>query len=153
MHQMKHLKTLFISGFMLCLPFALLAQGADIIGTWQLVKQTSCLEETASGAEEDAAGLRKAPSDGVPSGQLVRFKNNASGEESARILNSARTANAKRFYYKFNGDMLLILDKKSQTISDSYMVDKFTPDSLIISNSSRPCEVRIFVKINEEQPN
>lgn len=152
MYQMKLFTIIFISGFILCLSFAASAQDANIIGTWQLVKQTSCLEEVASGDEEDEAGLRKAMP-GVPSGQLVSFKNNASGEESTRILNSARNANSKKFYYKFSGDMLLILDKKSQTISDSYMVDKFTADSLIISNSSRPCEVRIFAKINGEQPN
>lgn len=152
MHQMKLFKIIFISGFALCLSLALSAQDATIIGTWQLVKQTSCLEEVASGAETKAV-LRKDATEGVASGALVTFKSNATGEEPTRILNSARAANSKKFYYKFNGKMLLILDKKSQTISDSYIVDKFTADSLIISNSSRPCEVRIFVKINQEQPN
>lgn len=153
MYQMKLFKIIFISGFALCLSFALSAQDANIIGTWQLVKQTSCLEEVASGAEETEAGLRKDTTEGVAAGALVTFKSNATGEEPTRILNSSRAANSKKFYYKFNGEMLLILDKKSQTISDSYLVDKFTADSLIISNSSRPCEVRIFVKINVEQPN
>ena len=64
-----------------------------------------------------------------------------------------KVANQKKFYYKFNGEMLLILDKKTQTISDSYMVDKFSADSLVISDASRPCETMIFVKINEQPPN
>lgn len=81
--------------------------------------------------------------------QVVNFKKNASGTESSRILNTSTTANPKKFLYKFNGDMLLILDKRSQTISATYLVDKFTADSLIISNSARPCETRIFVKITD----
>ena len=150
---MKLLKITFISAFLFCLCFRLSAQNANIIGTWQLVKQTSCVEEVASDGVQNKAQLDNALPEEVAPGLLVSFKGNATGEESAPILNSARAGNSKKFYYKFNGDMLLILDKKSQTISDSYMVDKFTADSLVISNASRPCEIRIFVKINEEQPN
>jgi hypothetical protein len=130
----------------------LLAQ--DIVGDWQLIKQSSCLEEEANGQAETPDDLRKEMHGQSPVGQqVVSFKSNASGEESTRILNSGKTTNSKKFFYKFNGEMLLILDKKSQTISDSYMVDKFTTDSLIVSNASRPCETMIFLKINEQTPN
>lgn len=112
------------------------------------------MEETADEGGDSGEKLREEMhSQTSPSPQIVSFKANSSGEESTRILNSGKTANAKKFYYKFNGEMLLILDKKSQTISDNYIVDKFTRDSLIISNSSRPCEIRIFVKINQQLPN
>lgn len=144
---MKLFKILLASVCLFWLGFTASAQTGNIIGDWRLVKQSTCIEQSANGDAhqeiENTAG----------SGQVVTFKDNASGEESSPVLNSARTSNSKKFYYKFNGDMLLILDKKSQTISDSYMVDKFTADSLIISNASRPCETRIFVKINREQPN
>lgn len=145
---MKRFKILFATGCLLCLHFTASAQPGNIVGSWKLVKQSTCLEQAANG--DDAQQSMQSTS---ASGQVVTFKDNASGEESSPLLNSAKTSNARKFYYKFNGDMLLILDKKSQTISDSYMVDKFTADSLIISNSSRPCETRIFVKINGEQPN
>jgi len=129
------------------------APAQNIVGAWQLVKQSSCLEEQASGNTEDMKELRKEMHAQASAGQVVTFKSNASGEESTRILNSSKSANQKKFLYKFNGEMLLILDKKSQTISDSYLVDKFTADSLIISNASRPCETRIFVKITGGPPN
>lgn len=147
---MKLLKILLASGYLFCLPFTASAQTEEIVGSWQLVKQSTCLEQTANGRDAKAQQNMPSPS---ASGQVVTFKDNASAEESTPLLNSARSSNPKKFLYKFNGDMLLILDKKSQTISDSYMVDKFTPDSLIISNTSRPCETRVFVKINGEQPN
>jgi hypothetical protein len=131
-----------------------LAQRGDISGTWQLVSQSSCVDETASADDDDSGELRNdMHSLSGTTARLVTFRDNSSGEESTRILNSKRTANNKKFFYKFNGEMLLILDKKTQTISDSYMVDKFTTDSLIISNASRPCETKIFVKINRDRPN
>ena len=131
-----------------------LAQTGDISGTWQLVRQSNCMDETASADDDDSEELRSdMHSRSQATERLVTFKDNSSGEESTRILNAKKTANNKKFFYKFNGEMLLILDKKTQTISDSYMVDKFTPDSLIISNASRPCETKIFVKINRDQPN
>ena len=149
---MNILKISFLTGFILSAHLRASGQEANILGSWQLVKQGSCVEEVANSQDDAAAELRKEMGANA-SAQIVSFKGNSTGEESTRILNSTKTANTKKFYYKFNGEMLLILDKKSQTISDSYLVDKFTSDSLIISNASRPCEIRIFVKINQEQPN
>ena len=146
--MMKLLNILLTSGYLICLHFTASAQTGNIVGSWQLVKLSTCLEEAANGSE---AGQNAQSASA--SGQVVTFKDNASGEESSPVLSSARSTNQKRFFYKFDGDMLLILDKKSQTLSDSYMVDKFSSDSLVISNVSRPCETRIFVKINGEQPN
>lgn len=144
---MKLSRTFFLTGFIILFALSLSAQ--SLVGNWQLVKQGSCLEEAANGQDDSLTSLRadmQSRSSSTP--QVVSFKANFSGEESTRILNSGRVANPKKFFYKFNGEALLILDKKSQTISDSYMVDKFSADSLILSNSSRPCETMIFVKIN-----
>lgn len=137
---------LIATGFMLCLQLPVVAQSGDIVGKWQLVKQSTCLDQETNGISED-------PQDASASRGIVTFKENASAEESAPLLNSAKNTNSKKFFYKFDGDVLLILDKKSQTISDSYMVDKFSKDSLIVSNSARPCETHIFVKINHQQAN
>lgn len=128
--------------------------GQNIVGSWQLVKQSNCLDEQANEQADEPGDLRQEMHAQSSAGQrVVSFKSNASGEESTRILNSGKVANPKKFLYKFNGKMLLILDKKSQTISDSYIVDKFSADSLIISNASRPCQTMIFVKITEQAPN
>lgn len=130
------------------------ANAQSLVGTWQLVREGNCMDEVASAGNtpdsdstEDLRGDMYSRTSATP--RIVSFRENASGEESTRILNTRRTANAKKFFYKFNGEMLLILDKKSQTISDSYLVDKFTADSLILSNASRPCEIRIFVRTTQ----
>ena len=152
---MKLLKISLSLAFAILLPFTLSAQSGGIVGSWQLVKQGSCLEETPTADQEQSLeNLRRQMQSRTPvTAQVVNFKKNSTGNESSRILNTDKTSNPKKFYYKFNGKMLLILDKRSQTISDSYIVDKFTADSLIVSNSARPCETRIFIKISEEGAN
>ena len=151
---MKLLKILLIPVLIIGFQLSVRAQGPSLIGDWQLVKQGSCLEETASSQADSGQSLRKdMQTHTTATPQVVNFKENSSGEESTRILNNSKSANQKKFFYKFNGEMLLILDKKTQTISDSYLVDKFTSDSLIVSNSARPCETKIFVKISEDQAN
>ncbi len=131
------------------------AQVGILVGDWQLVEQSRCEELATDQSVERRENLHsEVRSRGAnASSGVVSFKPNSTGEESVRLLNSGKSANPKKFFYKFNGDMLLILDKKSQTISDSYLVDKFTADSLIISNASRPCEIMIFTKITARSPN
>ena len=150
---MKLRTILLIPGLILCVQLSSFAQTGNIVGSWQLVKEGSCLEETASNKDVGETLREEMHSRNSATPQVVNFKENATGDESSRILNTSKTANQKKFYYKFNGEMLLILDKKSQTISDSYLVDKFTTDSLIVSNASRPCDTKIFLKISQEPAN
>ena len=125
--------------------------GQTIVGSWQLVKQSSCLEdempEEANDTIDNMMMKMKGMSDATP--QVIKFKEKGTGEESTRILGKRRSANDRNFLYKFDGETLYILDKKSQTLIDAYTVDKFSTDSLIISNASMACETRIFVKIKE----
>lgn len=106
------------------------------------------MEENMTAANDTAQRMIEDMKEmGSPSAQVVVFKEKMAGEESTRILTKKKTSNNKNFLYLFDGETLMILDKKSQTISNSYMVDKFSADSLIISNSSRPCETRIFLRL------
>jgi outer membrane lipoprotein-sorting protein len=120
----------------------------SIVGSWQLVKQSNCMEENMTAANDTAQRMLEDMKDmGSASAQVVVFKEKMSGEEYTRILTKKRTTNNKNFLYRFDGETLMILDKKSQTLTNSYMVDKFSADSLIISNSTRPCETRIFLRL------
>lgn len=126
------------------------ADAQAILGNWQLVKQTNCMDDHLmidSDSTQELIDEMKSMSSALP--QVVKFREKGAGEESTRILNKKKTANNKTFNYKFNGNMLLILDKKSQTITANYTVDKISADSLILSHASRPCETRIFLKIKE----
>jgi hypothetical protein len=142
----------FFSGT-LCFLFVQVASKADaqtIIGTWQVVKQTSCLEDEMPSESDSVENMfADMKSREKPTPQIVRFKEKGSGEESTRILNKRRSANGQHFMYKFDNETLYILDKKSHTLIEAYTVDKFSADSLILSNSSRECETKILLKIKE----
>jgi hypothetical protein len=122
------------------------ATAQSLVGKWQLSKQTSCIEsEIESGDEEDLVDDMKSRDAASP--QVLHFKDNKSGEESTRILSRRKDTNSKGFLYKFDGTTLHILDKRSQTISESYIVEKLDGDSLILSNASRACDTKVFVRI------
>ncbi|MBT1700731.1 hypothetical protein KK083_27825 [Fulvivirgaceae bacterium PWU4] len=142
-------KSIIFTGWMIVLgSFSFGVRAQSIVGSWQLVKQSNCMEENMTAANDTAQRMIEDMKEmGSPSAQVVVFKEKMAGEESTRILTKKKTSNNKNFLYRFDGETLMILDKKSQTISNSYMVDKFSADSLIISNSSRPCETRIFLRL------
>lgn len=127
---------------------AVYAGAQSLVGKWQLMKQTTCIESDleAEEAEEDLVEEMKSRSS-AGSTRVIQFKDNRSGEESTQILSKRKDYGRQAFLYKFDGDNLYILDKRSQTISESYVVEKFRGDSLIISNSTRACDTKIFVRI------
>lgn len=125
--------------------------GQSIIGTWQLTKQENCIENQLPGEESSGNLADEMDKLSSPSSGIVRFREKGSVEESTRILTKKRKANASSLLYKLSGSTLLILDKKSQTLTETYSVDKISGDSLVLSNSSRPCEIRFFVKIRDSR--
>jgi hypothetical protein len=146
----KKMLFLIVPVSMLLIPMT--GRGQTIQGTWQLVKTANCMDEKIqadSDAEQELVDEMKGLSG--PSSRVVRFKDKGAGEETTRILNRKKTVNGKNFLYKINGETLLILDKRSQTISDSYSIDKLSRDSLILSNATRACEIRFFVKIKDRK--
>jgi len=127
------------------------AGAQSLVGKWQLVKQTTCIEAdlAADEADEETEDLvnemKSRSSAGTTS--VVQFKDNRSGEESTKILFKRKDYGSKNFLYKVDGSTLYILDKKSQTISESYVIEKLEGDNLILSNSSRACDTKVFVRI------
>jgi hypothetical protein len=82
-----------------------------------------------------------------PTAQVLRLKDNNTGDESTKIISKKKSYNSNAFLYKYNGSSLYFLDKKSKTIIEGFTVEKLQADSLIISNSARACETKIFVKL------
>jgi len=148
---MTHLMKLVRNILMICMVLSFVqatAQEAPLLGSWQLVSHVSCLEEASGQDSQEAVLRRDMQTRSSASAQVVTFKEKAKGVQSSRILNTSRVANSRNFLYRYNGELLLILDKKSQTITDSYFVEKLSADSLVVSSRSRPCDTRIFVKIH-----
>ncbi|HZI24005.1 MAG TPA: hypothetical protein VFD46_02950 [Chryseolinea sp.] len=124
------------------------AQAQSIIGRWQLVKQSHCVESELG---EEEAGVKEMVDDmkGLSGSEpsIIEFRENNTGSESTKIINSKKSYNSKSFLYRFSNESLYILDKKSKTIIDGFTVEKIDADSLIISNVERVCETKIFVRL------
>ena len=121
----------------------------SIVGTWQLTKQSTCISDelTPDTADEEELLMDMSLMSNRDIPLTIEFKDNNSGTENLHTLNSRKKSKYKNFLFKFDGDKLYILDKKSQTISEAYMIDQLTGDSLIYSNVSRPCETKVFVRL------
>lgn len=120
----------------------------SLVGTWQLVDHTTCLEGEL-GDEDEATGdlledIRSRES-GTPS--VIRFKDDNSGDESIRLLASRKSDKRNNFLYRYSEGKLYFLDKKSRLLVGSYDVDRLSTDSLVFSNASRACETRIFIRL------
>lgn len=122
----------------------------NIIGRWQLMKQSSCLEsqlDDPNQSEDMDQLLADRNSMNKRTADVIEFKAKMKAEQSTTILGKKKDANEKSFLYRFDGSSLHMLDKKSRTIIASYTVEKFTANSLILADAARPCEVRVFERI------
>lgn len=139
------MKTLAILAIALC-PLSIMGQ--SIVGKWQLMKESTCIENEIveeSDTEDELVADMKSRSRGEM--QVLTFKDKNAVEENTKIINKRKSYNSKSMLYKFTGTTLHILDKRSQTIIDSFSVEKLSADSLIISNTQRACDTKVFVKI------
>lgn len=137
-----------IVAFLFFLPAIAFSQSASIVGRWQLVKQSSCVDDEVSVDDDEMQDLvddMKSRSNKTP--QVIEFKSNNSGKENTKIISKKKSYNSNTFLYRLDEDNLYFLDKQSRTIIETYTVEELASDSLIISNSTRVCETRIFVRI------
>lgn len=120
----------------------------SIVGRWQLVKQTNCVEDQMDMSDADAEEMvsdMQGISGTTP--QVLNLKENNAAEESTRIVNRRKSYNSKSFLYKFDGEAIYFLDKRSRTIIEGFTVEKISADSLILTHSARVCETKVFVRL------
>ncbi|MCI0750562.1 MAG: hypothetical protein L0Y35_01875 [Flammeovirgaceae bacterium] len=127
------------------------AQAQTLVGSWQVVKQSSCLESKVDDLSKKDEDMKELLSDfGTMSNrtqQVVMFNDNQTGQQSTKTVREKKATNTVNFLYKYDGSNIYFLDKKSRTITSTFTVEKLTYDSLIYSNSSRPCETKVLIRI------
>ena len=138
---MKATITLMLS-FAFCL-----ANSQSLVGTWQLVKQTNCLEQEVSDTTKTDADLMKEfSSKSNRSPKVMVFRADNSGEENFRTMEKKKSNSLKKFLYKFDGTTIYILDKKSRLITGSLLVDTLTSESLVYHSTGKNCETVYLVR-------
>ena len=126
---------------------ALLSHAQSIVGRWQLVKQSTCVEDEVPADDDTQALVDDMKSMAGAAPQILEFRDNNTGQESTKIISKKKSYNSKSFLYRYNENGLYFLDKRSKTIIEGFTVERLEADSLIISNSSRVCETKIFVRV------
>ena len=132
----------------LVLSFAFcLANSQSLVGTWQVIKQTNCLEsEVSDTSKTDAELMKEFSSKSNLSPKVMIFRSDNSGEEGTKTIDKKKTSNVKKFMYKYDGTSIYLLDKKSHLIVNSLIVDILTSDSLEYHTSGRNCETVVLAR-------
>lgn len=143
------MKTTILIGLCFVLvTFNTIAYSQSLVGSWQLVNESTCVDDDLAPMDEDTEEvLNDMKAMSKPSTQVLILKDNNSGEESTKIISKKKSYNSKSFLYRHNSNSLYFLDKRSKTIIEGFNIEKLSTDSLIISNATRACETKVFVRI------
>ncbi len=128
-------------GLAMLMAAALNGFGQSITGTWQVMKESTCLGnelESPTETEEELANRMAALSGQTP--KVMQFNADNSGEQNWKSVGKKKAAVKEKFLYKVAEDVLYLLDKKSRLITETYLVQVLTADNLVLVNKSRPCE-------------
>src|SRR5687768_7857116 len=98
----------FITPLLFCSCF-IMCQAQSIIGTWQLVKHTSCMDDAIEVEDGTADMVNEMKSMAGTTRQVLVLRDNNTAEESTKIISRRKSYNSKSFLYKFTGDALYFL--------------------------------------------
>lgn len=125
-----------------------LTVGQSIVGDWQVTKQTNCLENEVSGTlKTDSVMLEARSSKSNHTPIVMTFRADNTGEERVKVMNKKKSADRKKFHYKFDNQNIYILDKKSHLIISDFVVEALTADTLIYYTQGKECEKTTLVRI------
>lgn len=133
---------IFILSFAFCL-----VKSQSLVGTWQVTRQSNCLEnEVTDTVRLDENMLKDFSSKSNRSPKIVSFNVDNSGEERIQEIDKKRAISTKKFHYKHDETNIYILDKKSHLIMNSLVIDKLTSDSLVYHAAGKECERTFLVR-------
>jgi|APTNR8051073442_1049403.scaffolds.fasta_scaffold00018_136 hypothetical protein len=125
-----------------------LINGQSIVGDWQVTKQTNCLEnEVYDTLKTDSEMLEARSPHSNHTPKVMSFRADNTGEESIKVQNKKKPANRKKFHYKFDGQNIYILDKKSHLIVGGFVVETLTTDALVYYSEGKECEKTTLVRV------
>src|SRR4051812_34774161 len=116
---MKYLLTfVFVTG-------VLLANAQDLVGTWQLTEEKSCLPATTFEKTDTETDLEKDMRRSRNSvARLITFDENGSGMEGIFSAGSKKGSDRNKFQWKMEGQQLYFLDKRSGIITQRFVIDE-----------------------------
>ena len=138
------MKTLIVFVFTL---ISLGSYSQSILGTWQMTDSKTCfqtnLKETET--EKELEGMMGGNSASSVA-KLIIFKKDGSGQEGIFSAGKKKGSDLNSFQYKFSGQELNFVDKKSGMITRRFVVDELTETSLKIHDAVKDCETKAFTR-------
>ena len=136
--------------FLLVLMVSQTAWAQSLVGKWQLMKQTSCIEselDNPNQSEDMDDLMAEMNSRKNRTADVIQFKTNYKGEQSTSILGKRKDVNDKNFIYNLTDKQLDILDPKSKTIIQTYIIEEITVSEMILADVNRTCDKKYFKKL------
>lgn len=125
------------------------AWAQSVEGTWQQTENKTCFQ--ANMEESDTEKELESAMHGTSASSVAKiivFKKDGSGEEGIFSAGKKKKrSQLSAFKYKFSGQELIFLDKKSGIITSRFVVDEISSTSLKIHDAARDCETRSFIKV------
>jgi hypothetical protein len=119
-----------------------MAQSDPLLGVWELQNHTHC-ESTKKTLLSESQRQQK----NISPYTLVFLKNNQV-TETGKIISPQKSYSSKAILFRYDGERIFFLDKRSKTLLEDYTIEKLDETTLVISNSKFPCETRIFKRIS-----
>jgi hypothetical protein len=120
----------------------------SIQGTWQMTDNKTCfqtnMKETET--EKELEGMMGGNSASSVA-KLIIFKKDGSGQEGIFSVGKKKGSDMNSFQYKFSGQELNFVDKKSGMITKRFIIDELTETSLKIHDAVKECETKSFTKV------
>lgn len=137
-------KLLFV--LMAVISFHLQAQ--SVIGTWQIVEEQTCLQVQFEKSETETELEQSMGSSKNAVAKLIRFDKKGTGEEGIFSQGNKKGTGMNSFRYNVKGSELRFLDNKSGIITQRFVIDELTENTLKIHNAMKDCEVKILSRVN-----
>lgn len=119
----------------------------SIQGTWQLTSNKTCFQAEMKESETEKELTSKMGSNSTSTvAKLITFNKDGSGKEGIFSAGKKKGAGMETFQYKFSGQELNFIDKKSGMITRRFVVDELTETSLKIHDAVKDCEIKTFTK-------
>lgn len=128
------------------LGWASLCLSQSLEGTWQLTDEKTCFQselgesETEKELKESMAASRNAI------GKMLVFDGKGGVQESIKSQGKKKGTGVNNFKYQLAGNELQFLDKKSGVITQRYIIDELTYNTLRLHNVMRECETKIYTR-------
>lgn len=126
--------------FLICFT-AFTSWGQNLTGMWQVTHESQCMDEEigpATETEEELVETMQSLSGNTP--KVLTLNADFTGEWNWKTVGKKKSARKEKFLYRISDGYLYILDKKSRLITDTFIIELNTADSLVVFRKDRSCE-------------